>query len=308
MSTQCASQALRISETVAAACSFALNLLLVVVVLRCRTKELRVYSRLILCNCAVDTMFAVASYVIEPHGDIRAGIFMVFNNGVNFGFDDFTLFLFFHFSLYAAVMITAVPMAYRDIALSGKQIVALISIALFLATPVTVAVWLVWGSASRRTAVELAEHIRSYPCHDEREVYIGKDLADVAPPCLLAAFLLPLIYGSVVFCAVKVHRLIRSSSLGGRKQELQQQIGWALLAQATAPVFTMFLPLGTIIVVASFGLEGLHGVLMSTSSFCSYIPVLNPVMTLYFIKPYRKFIIRICRRHSATVNSHQQLT
>lgn len=68
MPVQCASNALRVSETVAAVCSFSFNLLLVLVIFKCKTKELRVYSRLILCNCAVDSVFAIASFVVEPVG------------------------------------------------------------------------------------------------------------------------------------------------------------------------------------------------------------------------------------------------
>lgn len=82
MTAPCASGALRISETVAAACSFSLNLLLVVVVLRCRTKELQVYSRLILCNCVVDIVFAIASYVVEPVRDRPENIRFIRRSGV----------------------------------------------------------------------------------------------------------------------------------------------------------------------------------------------------------------------------------
>lgn len=75
--------------------------------------------------------------------------------------------------------------SYRNIVLSEKRMVALVSFALLLPTPVTLAVWLIWGPASCRTSVELAEDIRSYPCHDDSEVYIAKDVRNLVSPKLV---------------------------------------------------------------------------------------------------------------------------
>lgn len=66
--------------------------------------------------------------------------------------------------------------------------VALVSLALALATPVQLAVWLVWGPASRRTMAELADDIRSYPCHDDMEVYIGREVSRFARPKIVLSF------------------------------------------------------------------------------------------------------------------------
>lgn len=62
---ECVPAVLRTIETLAAVFSVSLNALLVYVVLRCKTVDLRAYSKLILCNCAADTLFTVASYVSE---------------------------------------------------------------------------------------------------------------------------------------------------------------------------------------------------------------------------------------------------
>lgn len=45
--------------------------------------------------------------------------------------------------------------------------------ALLFATPIPIAVMRVWWPASQRTAVEYADAIRAYPCHDARAVYIA---------------------------------------------------------------------------------------------------------------------------------------
>lgn len=50
-------------------------------------------------------------------------------------------------------------------------------------------------------------------------------------PIVMGMLTIALTYAVVVFCALKVHRFIRSSNLGPRKQEIQRQIGWALLTQ-----------------------------------------------------------------------------
>lgn len=65
MTKECVPAVVRTVETLAAVSSVSLNALLVYVVLRCNTNDLRAYSKLILCNCAADTLFTVASYVSE---------------------------------------------------------------------------------------------------------------------------------------------------------------------------------------------------------------------------------------------------
>ena len=52
-------------------------------------------------------------------------------------------------------------------------------------------------------------------------------------------------------------------------------------------MFVIVLPLGAVIVVTITGAEGLHSVIVSGTSFCAWIPVVNPIFTIYFIKPYR---------------------
>lgn len=52
-------------------------------------------------------------------------------------------------------------------------------------------------------------------------------------------------------------------------------------------MFVIVLPLGAIITVTITGAEGLHPVIVSGTSFCAWIPVFNPIFTIYFIKPYR---------------------
>lgn len=65
MHPACIGSAFRISETLAALSSVSLNVLLVAVVLCCKSLDLKAYSLLILWNCAADTLLAIASYLAE---------------------------------------------------------------------------------------------------------------------------------------------------------------------------------------------------------------------------------------------------
>lgn len=62
---ECIAHAFRTSGIFAAMSSITLNILLACVVIHCKTKDLRMYSKLILLNCMADTLFAVATYVAE---------------------------------------------------------------------------------------------------------------------------------------------------------------------------------------------------------------------------------------------------
>lgn len=61
----CLSALFRTSESVAAALSLLLNFSLALLIKYRTTRELRTYSRVLLCNCVVDSLFAATSYLIE---------------------------------------------------------------------------------------------------------------------------------------------------------------------------------------------------------------------------------------------------
>ncbi|KAH7722836.1 hypothetical protein AAVH_09651 [Aphelenchoides avenae] len=179
--------------------------------------------------------------------------------------------------------------------------------------------------AWERTIVDKANIIAAYPCHDRMELYISDKarplllwtILDSSPPCLAAFIVVNVTYATVVFCAYKVHRFLRRSTFGTNpaRQSLQRQVGWALLAQAITPMFVFVLPLGAGIVVVISGAVGLRSVIVSSTSFCSWIPVVNPIFTIYFIKPYRHALLgsliaklrrsRVAQTTSVTVGSFQ---
>lgn len=46
------------------------------------------------------------------------------------------------------------------------------------------------------------------------------------------------------------------------------------------------------IAVLCLGVKQLHLLVISCTSFVSWIPVVNPLCTMYFIKPYRRAIVK----------------
>ncbi|KAH7715818.1 hypothetical protein AAVH_16791 [Aphelenchoides avenae] len=114
----CLGGSFRVVETTAASLSLLLNTLLCTIILLNRSKELRAYSRVLLCNAFVDTFFTLSSFIVEIHPDVRGGIFFVVNDGLDIRNYDINLYLFclYLFSVYFAIAIVAVPMVCRYLA------------------------------------------------------------------------------------------------------------------------------------------------------------------------------------------------
>lgn len=64
----CLSASFRILETVAAVSGLLMNVTLALLIRYRTNKELKTYSRVLLCSCLVDSLFAVNTYFIEMVG------------------------------------------------------------------------------------------------------------------------------------------------------------------------------------------------------------------------------------------------
>lgn len=61
----CLGDEFRAAEQIAAALSLSSNLVLVLLILLKSTRELRVYSRMLLCNVFIELMFTASSFIVE---------------------------------------------------------------------------------------------------------------------------------------------------------------------------------------------------------------------------------------------------
>ncbi|KAH7693091.1 7TM GPCR protein [Aphelenchoides avenae] len=132
------------------------------------------------------------------------------------------------------------------------------------------------------------------------ELYIApvNDLWANAPPLLAADFVVALTYATIILCAYKIKRFVRSATIARESLKVQNQVHLALIAQAIVPLILIVIPLGGAIALLLLGVEQLHFFVLSCTGFVAWIPVVNPLCAMYFIKPYRR---EIKRRFASTV-------
>ncbi|KAH7702510.1 hypothetical protein AAVH_30329, partial [Aphelenchoides avenae] len=61
---------------------------------------------------------------------------------------------------------------------------------------------------------------------------------------------------------------------------------------AIVPLVLIVIPLCGSIVVVGLGVEKLHTQVLSSTSFLSWVPVANALCAMYFIKPYRRALVK----------------
>src|SRR4051794_18825947 len=111
--------------------------------------------------------------------------------------------------------------------------------------------------------------------------------------CIYIILMILLVYGLVSFFGLRIYRHLKTMATGHLSEEkakaLNIQISTALLLQAGVPLIVEFLP----------SLHLTVGVLMSSdisamsvyvTAFFVWIPVINPLVTMWTIKAFRTLI------------------
>ncbi|KAH7720922.1 hypothetical protein AAVH_11560 [Aphelenchoides avenae] len=113
----CLSEGYRTTSYLSTSLGLFLNALAIVLILFRTTKELRVYSRVLLGNCVVDVLFIVVTFVVDLHISFRNGIvFYVVDGGLlreETLHTKFVLIVLYLFVLYLTIFVVAPPFIYR---------------------------------------------------------------------------------------------------------------------------------------------------------------------------------------------------
>uniref|UniRef100_A0A914QTQ7 Uncharacterized protein n=1 Tax=Panagrolaimus davidi TaxID=227884 RepID=A0A914QTQ7_9BILA len=84
-------------------------------------------------------------------------------------------------------------------------------------------------------------------------------------------------------------------------EDVQTQINSTFLIQACVPVLTSFVPIMTALTM-TFLKANIPGLGICVSLIWSWIPIANPLLTVIFIKQYRKYILNCFRKKVQNVS------
>ncbi|KAI6184882.1 hypothetical protein M3Y97_00644500 [Aphelenchoides bicaudatus] len=118
---------------------------------------------------------------------------------------------------------------------------------------------------------------------------------------------------TIIFARLSVKELIdQSTRMNQRSKHLQRQFSQILIAQSLTSLFTAILPLliGALVFLSGVSVESMGLIIMSGAT---WYPALNPLNSLIFIVPYRRFCLRkmgfsVKRRNTIGAISAQQFS
>ncbi|KAK5970570.1 hypothetical protein GCK32_010211 [Trichostrongylus colubriformis] len=150
--------------------------------------------------------------------------------------------------------------------------------------------------------VEIAEKVWQGRLVVAEKVYIGVSNLGGANPFKMAMLIESLVMLLSVaqvnpFCAMQIHRCLKgnSSSLSTRTKKMQQKMFVLLTIQITCPTLLMHIPLGTMYLLLFCGFTSPPYISTFVGMGMALYPLLGPVITIAFVKDYRRVFLAMLR-------------
>ncbi|KAH7694896.1 7TM GPCR protein [Aphelenchoides avenae] len=309
MAPPCVPDYLLTLENVAAALGYFFNALLASLVLFRTSRRLRSYSKVLLFNCITDTIFATSSLLVKLHVDIRSGVLFASLHGIlereTFA-ENYTVSTIWIAVTYYTVASTAVPLVYRYFAVCRNRHLGALEVATLIAAVVAgssfvpLTMELFSRPAGEVITTEMATYADIGTCENRHDIpyfSIVSFSASMMLPLTASSFVVTVSYSVIIVCSYKIwHHVKHSAMMSNRMLAIQSQLNRVLLLQALLPLILNVAPLSATFLVLIFRAEGLGRVIVTTTSVLAWIPALNPLLAICFVKQYRQEILNLFRR------------
>uniref|UniRef100_A0A914HXN1 G protein-coupled receptor n=1 Tax=Globodera rostochiensis TaxID=31243 RepID=A0A914HXN1_GLORO len=281
-----------------------LNLLLIWLLLRRTSKEMRVYSQILVQTCVVDLLVLVLGELVQPvffvdNGighDLMAGPLQIVPNPANH-----IVFMLWFGLFYFSTEGLAVQFVFRYLTICRKmpmntlKYFALLTVALLFETVVALALTLSSYPGAQHQQIDDPKVLLALGTQRKLTLALRSDSSDpFVVECFLLLFLSDtFIYATILICAVKIHSFLKRQFVEyklSKWSELNGQITKTLLVQSFLPsvpllmctfgvAATIFaLPSGNFLISAE---------MLITAPLC-WLPLANPLVTILTVKHYRR--------------------
>ncbi|KAH7724847.1 7TM GPCR protein [Aphelenchoides avenae] len=280
----------------------------------CRTSpELRKYSRVLLCSCTVEIVYTATCLLIDEHLSFQNGIlFMVVNGFYTDSYDtNFALVMFQIYMIYATLAMGTIPLTFRYFSICRQHVLTILQLlpivvtALLLPSPIVITGYVAWYANGQEIRRRMSDEIRNMTCGDPGEVPLftaGQILSSQSS----VMYSLPLLGGVanvlitssiIIFCTVNICVAVRQGVFSVRVRALQRQLNSALAVQALNPLVAMVIPLGFALAAMLTESDRVSFALPAVTAITAYVPLLNPLSTIFFIRSYREAVIHFFSSH-----------
>ncbi|KAI1702088.1 serpentine type 7TM GPCR chemoreceptor str domain-containing protein [Ditylenchus destructor] len=293
-----------VSEEIGSSISLTANVILLALIISEKNEVLKSYNRILLLNCVIDVIYTLACKALAYQLEIYNGHLIFVNNGL---FKDAPMsvqyFLGWLYVWTCGLAVYAIPfMFYYRYTLVCKGVVLTMQ-KFFLALLVPIiagsfdAFMLTlshWRMRDRQE--QLCQQLLNHPLWMIPEVLprnciISGERSDPALLlfCLGVCFKGTSVYFTTIWFGTKIQRAMKESNKIASKKtiKMQTQLSRILKIQAVLPLFTAVLPLSVMLALIIFKIN-IRGAGLAISALLSWIPVVNPLSTIFLVSNYRQ--------------------
>ncbi|KAI1708104.1 serpentine type 7TM GPCR chemoreceptor srd domain-containing protein [Ditylenchus destructor] len=274
---------------------------------------MKVYSKILLQTCIIDFLVLAVIGFVQPIYVVYDGWNMLVPNGPfrNVGHPwNYILMASWFYSVHLSITSNCVPFIYRYLLICRSKIVSSVKyfLMLFVCCLVVLSYMalLAWSSYPReaqRNAMATGNYSDLFEQlgrnGDPTEFKIGLMMKTNSIPWeVTCAYLISIesfSYIIILICGLKIQKCIKEntcpSQLSTRAKEASRQLNIILMLQTLLPILEMTVNLTCLLVSIFSGSSANVFAVVFALLPIHWVPLLNPLITIIVVKPYRNFIL-----------------
>ncbi|KAI1706121.1 serpentine type 7TM GPCR chemoreceptor srd domain-containing protein [Ditylenchus destructor] len=290
------------------------NSLLIWMIVYRSVPEIRPYSRILLQTCVIDIYTIITMIVVQPIFIIVSGWNVMYDNGPARYLPlpyNFILMLLWIFGCFFSLISNALQFFYRYLVLCREMKISPLRYFLMLLTlsiPVFVYLWIMGGITypdTSRPVSEVASQI-FLDTNETVEIVIIAYSTSLSWlfNCVYVVTFDAVCYAVIIICGIKIRKCIANAAqqLSSQAVMYNRQISITLALQAILPFVSSFVCMLSLLASALVVKESSAYIEAFVTIPLHWLPVLNPLITIIVVGPYRRVVFRSKRIATIRVN------
>ncbi|KAE9556403.1 hypothetical protein FO519_000443 [Halicephalobus sp. NKZ332] len=295
----------QLSDLIAGSVSIVLNSILIYLIIMRTTRELRIYSRILIQNAVIDLVFTIITMITQAQIDFDKGVILMMMAGPFRHSPNpvaFHLINVWIIGLFSCVMFLPIPFIYRYFAVCKNYVLSRIQylLLLFLAFMISflytcLHAWAFWPSGNESKFTYMIDHDFWKDSAGRLPVFVASDIKEGRIIILVSCTMM--MGGTSYFLVILFNMLIyrklakMRGTMSSKTREVHRQLSNVLKWQALVPFVICVTPLTFVFVLCALGVRTAgKGIILTL--LVTWIPVMNPLSAIIFVKQYRKVFTR----------------
>uniref|UniRef100_A0A914YQM7 G protein-coupled receptor n=2 Tax=Panagrolaimus superbus TaxID=310955 RepID=A0A914YQM7_9BILA len=294
---------LHISDWFSGILALCANFFLIFLIITKTTNELKVYSRILIQSCLVDITFAVITLITNSQIDFNGGIILMTMTGPFRHQPNpitFHMINIYIVGLFSCVMFLPIPFIFRYFAVCKSRVLTAFEYAFLILLCFTISIlytclhaWTFWP----RGDLTKYSYIIDHPFWKDEDGtlpnFVAADFKDGRLFILVSCTMIlgTISYLLIIAFNVLIYRKLTSlkSTMSAKTCEVHRQLSKVLKYQAMVPFFICVMPLSLVFLLSAIGTKT-DGKGVILTMLVSYLPVMNSLSTILFVRQYRRTI------------------